>query len=241
MKLLALALVASTAAMAANLKITTHTAGDAGFVVNSNLISGEKEAILVDAQFTNSEAKKVVELVKKSGKRLSTIFVTHAHPDHYFGLEVLKKAFPKAKILAAAETIAEIKATSQGKLDYWTKAYGKEMPSKVVLPSEVQGDSLSVDGEKIQLVKLGPGESETATALYVPSLKTLLAGDLAFGNVHLWLAENRPDAWVASLKKSARTSKSRRCCRVTVTAARKSSWSRTRSTSPISWRRPRLR
>ena len=53
------------------LKIETYTASEAGFVVNSHLIEGTKEAILVDAQFTESDAKKAVEMVRRSGKALT--------------------------------------------------------------------------------------------------------------------------------------------------------------------------
>lgn len=184
---------------ASPLRIETFTANEAGFLVNSHLIEGETEAVLVDAQFTRSQAKKVVDLVLESQKKLTTIFITHGHPDHYLGLEVIKKAFPNAKIVAAAGTIEDIKKTAQGKIDYWKKLYGDDLADTFTVPSLVASSQLLVDGQEVDLIDLLPGESENATLLYVPSAKALITGDLAYNNVHLWLAEDRPESWLKNL------------------------------------------
>lgn len=201
MKKLIVGSLLSVAALANQpaLKIDTHTASEAGFVVNSHLIQGEREAILVDAQFTRSEAKKVVDLIKKSKKTLTTIFITHGHPDHYFGLEIIAKAFPKAKVLGAPGTIADIKATAQGKIDYWGKIYKDDLTKTIPKVNEFTGKTLQLEKETIEIVELGAGESEHASVLYVPSLKALIAGDMISGDVHLWLAENRPAGWLENL------------------------------------------
>src|SRR5690606_36377879 len=94
-------------AAAAPLTATVHTAGEAGFSATSTLIAGEKDAILVDAQFTLSEAHRVAAMILESGKRLTHVFVTHAHPDHYFGAEVILRQFPGAKLVAPPEVVAE--------------------------------------------------------------------------------------------------------------------------------------
>jgi glyoxylase-like metal-dependent hydrolase (beta-lactamase superfamily II) len=184
----------------AALKVQTFTANEAGFLVNSHLITGEKDALLVDAQFTRSQAKKVSEMVKASGKNLVAILVTHAHPDHYLGLEVLKADFPKAKIIAAPEVIKGIQATADGKISYWKQVYKDDLADKAVIPEPYTEASYTLDGEKIELHKVSNAESEEALVLYIPSLKTVITGDLAYNGVHLWLAENRPDGWLTNLK-----------------------------------------
>lgn len=202
LKLVSYLLVAltGTTLTAASLEVKTITGNEAGFLVNSHLIVGKSEALLVDAQFTRSQAQRVVEAVKASSRELKTVYVTHAHPDHYFGLETISKAFPKARLIAKPQVVSEIKASAQGKLEYWKKMYGAELPDQLVLPEADSASSLQVDGTEVKVIDIGPGESESASVLYVPSLKALVSGDLIFNDVHLWLAEDRPEGWLNNLK-----------------------------------------
>jgi glyoxylase-like metal-dependent hydrolase (beta-lactamase superfamily II) len=199
-KLILIAALSSFTAHAGSLRVQTHTASDAGFAVNSHLITGQRDAILVDAQFTRSEARQVSEMIRRSGKHLTTIFITHGHPDHYFGLEVLSHDFPKARIVATRNVIADIRATAAEKLAYWKTIYKDDLTDKVIVPEELQASALDLEGESLPVEELGPGESEHAAVVYLPALKTLVAGDLAFHGVHLWLAENHPESWLTNLR-----------------------------------------
>ncbi len=191
--------LATSATATPELKVTSITANESGFSVNSHLIEGQKELILIDGQFTRSQAREVVSKVKSTGKKLTTIFVTHAHPDHYFGVEILKKEFPQVKVLAAPETVKEIEATGKGKLDYWKGIYKEDLTDTVPVVTAFNGKVLMLDNQAIEIMKIGKGESETSSALYIASLKALFTGDMAYGNVHLWLAENRPSEWISNL------------------------------------------
>ena len=71
-----------------------------GFEVASVIVTGEKAAILIDAQWTLSNAHRLIAEILDTGKSLETIYLTHAHPDHYFGAGVVAEAFPKAKVVA---------------------------------------------------------------------------------------------------------------------------------------------
>ena len=184
-----------------SINIKTYTASDAGFAVNSHLILGEKEAILVDAQFTRSEATKVAEMIRESRRALKAIFITHGHPDHYLGLEILKKEFPEAKVLATKGVADYVQKTGSDYIAKWKPAYGNDLADSFVIPQATDAPHLDLEGEQISIIELGPGESESASALYIPSLKTLISGDAVYGGVHLWLAENRPDGWLANLDK----------------------------------------
>ncbi len=197
--LAASSLALATAAHAAALKVDVYTGSPAGFQVTSTLIQGEKDAILVDAQFTVADAHRLTAMIVESGKSLKQVFITHAHPDHFFGLEVVLKQFPKAEVIARPEVVAEIKKISPGKMAYWKPLYGNNLASKYVTPKAFKEKALKLDGKDIQLIDLGPGESEAATVVYIPELKAIITGDLAYEGVHLWLAENRPDQWLKNL------------------------------------------
>ena len=93
--------LASFASAQAKLQLTVHTGrGVNGYDVNSTMISGEKDMLVIDPQFSLSEAHRLAAEILESKKNLAVIYITHPHPDHLFGLAVLKQAFPQAKILA---------------------------------------------------------------------------------------------------------------------------------------------
>ncbi len=186
-------------ASAADLTVTTHSASAAGFMVNSHLIAGERDAILVDAQFVRSEAAKAIQMVKESGKNLKYILVTHGHPDHFFWLEDFQSAFPDTRIVAANAVIADIESYGPRAIAMWKPVLKHEIPDSFVTPKPMNSTSLFLEGQEIQLLSLKDGESSHATAVWIPGSRALIAGDLAYNNVHLWLRENRPEGWLAIL------------------------------------------
>jgi glyoxylase-like metal-dependent hydrolase (beta-lactamase superfamily II) len=181
------------------LSIQTHTASDPGFAVNSHLLMSENDAILVDAQFTRSEARKVADMVKTSGKNLILIYVTHGHPDHYLGLEILTKEFPDARVLSTRNVAAYIENTAQNYITQWKPIYKDDLADSFIVPHVIDSSELELEGERIQIIELGPGESDSASALYIPSMKVLVSGDSVFNKVHLWLAEKRIEGWLKNI------------------------------------------
>ena len=105
-KVLAMIGFAAIAAAQPKLQLTVHTGhGQVGYDVNSTMISGPRDMIVIDPQFSLSEAHKLAAEILESKKNLTTIYITHPHPDHMFGLAVLHQAFPEAKILALPQTV----------------------------------------------------------------------------------------------------------------------------------------
>ena len=117
------------------LHLRVFTSGPSGFSVNSTLVYGEKDAILVDAQFVMSEAYRVAAMILESKKNLTTVYITHPHPDHYFGISALKQAFPKAKFVALPATVMGIRNGWEGRLKNWAPEFGGNLPtSGPILP-----------------------------------------------------------------------------------------------------------
>ncbi len=187
--------------MSGKINIKTHTASDAGFAANSHLLMGEKAAILVDAQFTRSEAGKAADMIKASGKTLKIIYITHGHPDHYFGLEILTVEFPQARVLATKDVVEYIARTANNYIAEWKPLYKDDLADSFILPEVVDSSELELEGERIRIIELGAGESECASALYIHSLKVLIAGDVVSNQVHLWLAEKRLEGWLENLRR----------------------------------------
>src|SRR5687767_15397912 len=119
--------------------LQVHTGrGQVGYDVNSTMIIGERDILLIDPQFSLSEAHKLAAEILESKKRLATIYSTHAHPDHLFGLAVLKQAFPEAKIVALPATVAAAKTGWPARQKFWFPVYGTNIPGpEPVLPDEL--------------------------------------------------------------------------------------------------------
>src|SRR2546423_14539201 len=123
--------VPAAKAAAVDLQLDAYTAPAEGLGVTSTLISGPTEAILVDAQFRNSDAEKVADKVVASGKKLKAIFVTHAHPDHYFGTAVLRRRFPGVPGYMSKAALQEVKATVDTNIKHCAPHFTDAGPTQV--------------------------------------------------------------------------------------------------------------
>ncbi|WP_372875544.1 MBL fold metallo-hydrolase [Pseudomonas sp.] len=179
-------LAGASAALAQPLSVEVYNPGESAiFPVTSTLISGEREAILIDAQFSTREAQELVERIQASGKTLTTIFISHGDPDFYFGLDTLTRAYPEAKVLATPETVAYIEKTRALKLAYWGPILKDSAPQRTLVPQALQGDNLTLEGQSLQLI----GHDLKHTSLWIPSIKTVVGGVLTYANIHPWIAD----------------------------------------------------
>ncbi len=185
--LLALAFATALSAQTPKLTIWVHTGhGQVGYDVNSTMIFGEKDMLVIDPQFSLSEAHKLAAEILESKKNLTTIYVTHPHPDHLFGLAVLHQAFPAAKIVALPATVAGTKTGWPARQKFWFPTYGNNIPGPdPVLPEELTEPYLTLEGERFPVTGPlqgadGPGNS----FVYIPSLQAVVTGDVVFDHVY---------------------------------------------------------
>lgn len=183
-------------------------AGPNGFFRAPVLVSGATEAVLIDGGFSYPDGRAVAEAIKATGKKLTTIYVSQSDPDYYFSLKPVREAFPTAKVLAASATLEAIKGNVEKKLAVWgpqLKEKGPQTLADVVLPEAFDGASLSVDGEKIEIVSADGLANRRY--LFVPSLNAVFGGVMIFSGVHVWTADTptkeQRAAWVANLDKIA--------------------------------------
>ena len=197
--------IAAGAHAADALKLDVYNPGkQAIFPVSSVLVTGQREAILVDAQFGKREAQQVVEKIRASGKKLTTIYISHGDPDYYFGLDTIHAAYPDAKIVATPQTVAHIRETVQGKLAYWGPKLGDNAPAATIVPEVLKGRSLTLEGRKLEITGLD-GPQPERSFVWIPSIKAVVGGVVVDGKMHVWIADtqslkSRKD-WLATLNR----------------------------------------
>jgi glyoxylase-like metal-dependent hydrolase (beta-lactamase superfamily II) len=184
--------------------ITVFTSPDDQFWVNSVAIKGEHEVMLVDAQLTKTNAKRVLEEIKETKKPLSIIYITHEHADHFLGLEVFREAYPGVRIIATSAVVDRINKVYQEKIDKWTKILGSGATSQVVAIEKFDGNFIEFESAKIEILKNIQGDTDENTMLWIPGQRILIAGDVLFNNMHVYTAETDSKArekWLNSLNK----------------------------------------
>lgn len=201
-----LAVTFSTAQAAQPLQLKVYNADGNSFNVNSSLVYGEKEAMVIDAGFTRADALRIAANVLDSGKQLKIIFVSQADPDYYFGVETLKEIFPQAEVLATAAVLDKLSAKVAGKMAFWAPKMGANAPKVPLLPKLMTGNTLTIDGEKIE-VHGQQGILAHRPYLWIPSLKAIVGNIGVFGNLHVWTADTQAvterAAWLAQLDEMA--------------------------------------
>ncbi|MGH9647703.1 MAG: MBL fold metallo-hydrolase [Bryobacteraceae bacterium] len=178
-----------------------HGAGVNGYDVNSTMISGEKDMLVIDPQFSLSEAHRLAAEILESKKNLTLIYVTHPHPDHLFGLAVLHQAFPNAKIVALPATINAAKTGWPARQKFWFPTYGNNIPGPdPVLPEELTTPYLKLEGEQFPVTGGVQGDSPGNSFVYIPSLKALVAGDTVFDRVYFGVPKDKGrEDWIKTL------------------------------------------
>lgn len=195
--------ISFTAAQAAQpLTVKIYNAGGNSFNVNSTLVYGEKEAMVIDAGFTHADALRIAANVIDSGKRLTTIYVSQADPDYYFGVETLKEFFPQADVVTTPAVLAKLVAKMSGKLAFWAPKMGANAPRKPVVPRALEGNTLKLEGQIIE-IRGTTGLLAHRPYVWIPSIKTIVGNIAVFGNMHVWTADAQTAAeraaWVAQL------------------------------------------
>jgi len=201
-----LAIVFSSTHAAQPLTVKVYNADGNSFNVNSALISGEKDAIVIDAGFTRADALRIAANVLDSGKQLTTIYVSQADPDYYFGVEALKEIFPQADVVTTRAVLDKLEPKLAGKLAFWGPKMGANAPRKPVVPRALDGTVLTLEDQIIE-IRGTQGLLAHRPYAWIPSIKAIVGNIGVFGNMHVWTADTQTvaerAAWVAQLDEMA--------------------------------------
>jgi glyoxylase-like metal-dependent hydrolase (beta-lactamase superfamily II) len=191
--------MATPKAVTTSLAIQPFTSSKPGAWSNSYLIRGESEAILFDVFMFRSDAAQIADGIKKSGLTLKTVMISHAHPDHFMGLDVITEVFPQALVVSTQNVVTDIKTDGPWMFSMLQGKLGPEGPKRLVIPEPLTDLVLNLEGTTLEVVEFGEGESKHIAAVHIPSLQTLLSADLVYNNAHLYLQERHLESWLARL------------------------------------------
>jgi glyoxylase-like metal-dependent hydrolase (beta-lactamase superfamily II) len=175
--------------------------------ISSTLISGKRDAVLVDAPITIEQARSLADWIAASGKNLTTIYATHGHGDHFFAATTVMERFPNARLVARPEAIEIMRqqASPESLATFWNPRFPDQISSQLAIAEELTGNVIDLEGQDLVSVPLGFTDTAGTTCLHVPSIGLIVAGDAAYNGVHLHLSES-PDQqkrqeWIAALDK----------------------------------------
>src|ERR1700720_1167747 len=175
--------------------------------ISSTLISGERDAVLVDTPITVEQARALANWVVASGKNLTTIYATHGHGDHFFGTSTVLDRFPGARFVARPDVIKVMReqASPESLATFWNPRFPGQISRHLVIAEELTGNIINLEGHDLVSVPLGFTDTASTTCLHVASIGLIVAGDAAYNGDHLHLSES-PDQqkrqeWIAALDK----------------------------------------
>lgn len=188
------------------LRLLVHACASSSFNNCSSIVIGPSEVIVIDTGYARSDALRIAAAVLDSERKLTTIFISNADPDYYFGAATLKSIFPEARILATPAVRARIAQTIAAKLEYWGLKMGVNKPPTLLVPDTLHGNVLHVDGYVLE-VRGTEGVLDYRPWVWIPSLRAIVGNVGIFGGFHVWTADTQEHrqraAWIEQLQAMA--------------------------------------
>src|SRR5271155_2354011 len=175
--------------------------------ITSTLIFGEHDAVLVDAMTTVAEAEALAAWIALHNRNLETIYITHAHFDHFYGLSVLLDRFPRARAIATPKAVEGIQMYLSPPVQQLARRmFPGQVPTKLVAPEAYERDTLTLEGNELRIIEQGHTDSADTTSLYVPSIGLVVAGDVVYNQCRMYVGDTTPESrknWIAALDRLA--------------------------------------
>jgi glyoxylase-like metal-dependent hydrolase (beta-lactamase superfamily II) len=172
------------------------------------LLFGERDAVLVEALCTVREATALADWVALHDRRLTTIYITHGHGDHWLGLSVLLERFPQAHAVASAGTVRQMRTYVNGEaqIGHWRALFPCQLADTITLAEPLDTDHFEIEGLPLQVIETGHTDSVDTTALYVPDLGLICSGDVVYNHCHMYVGDTTAASraeWIAAIDQLA--------------------------------------
>jgi glyoxylase-like metal-dependent hydrolase (beta-lactamase superfamily II) len=175
--------------------------------ITSTLIFGEFDAVLVDAMGTVAEAEALADWVALHNRNLETIYITHAHFDHFYGLSILLDRFPGARAIATPKTVKAMQMSFTPPVERLARRmFPGQVATKLVAPEPYEHETFSLEGNELRIIEQGRTDSPDSTSLYVPSIGLIVAGDVVYNQCRMYVGDTTPESrrnWIADLDRLA--------------------------------------
>ncbi|MGA2352634.1 MAG: MBL fold metallo-hydrolase [Terracidiphilus sp.] len=175
--------------------------------ITSTLIFGEYDAVLVDAMTTVAEAEALASWVALHNRNLETIYITHAHFDHFFGLGILLDRFPGARAITTPKALHAMQMSFTPPVERLARRnFPGQVATRLVAPEPYEHDTFTLEGHELRIIEQGRTDSPDSTSLYVPSIGLIVAGDVVYNQCHMYVGDTTPESrknWIADLERLA--------------------------------------
>src|ERR1700723_883049 len=175
--------------------------------ITSTLIFGEYDAVLVDAMGTVAEAEALAAWIALHNRNLETIYITHAHFDHFYGLSILLDRFPGARAIATPKTLNAMQMSFTPLVERLARRlFPGQLANNFVAPQPYEQDTFTLEGQELRIIEQGHTDSADTTSLYVPSIGLIVAGDVVYNQCRMYVGDTNPESrknWVAALDRLA--------------------------------------
>ncbi|GAA5168784.1 MBL fold metallo-hydrolase [Pseudonocardia eucalypti] len=161
----------------------------------ATIISGATEAVLIDALYLKDDVRDLGDLIERTGKRLTTIYITHDHADHYLGFGPLLERFPDAKCVALPHVLDSMKETMEAQKQQWAMFFGDTCVTPGPLPDPLEGNTLYVDGSPLNVIEVKQADIHPSSIVHVPDIDVVVAGDAIYNEIYPMLALSTPAEW----------------------------------------------
>jgi glyoxylase-like metal-dependent hydrolase (beta-lactamase superfamily II) len=175
--------------------------------ITSTLIFGDYDAVLVDAMTTVAEAEALANWISLHNRNLETIYITHAHFDHFYGLGILLDRFPGARAIATPRTVKAMQVSLTPAVERLARRmFPGQVPTRLIAPEPYEHDTFTLEGHELRIIEQGRTDSPDSTSLYIPSIGLLVAGDVVYNQCRMYVGDTTPESrrnWIADLDRLA--------------------------------------
>ena len=161
----------------------------------STLVFGASEALLIDAQHIRTDVAALGDLIEQTGRRLTTIYVTHGHADHWYGAGELVARFPEARLVATPPVVEYIHQAADVEAQQWAAMFGDRVVKPTAVPETLNGLTLELEGYELRIVEVGQGDIHPSTVVHIPAIDAVVAGDVVYNQIHAMLGLSGPREW----------------------------------------------